>query len=147
MHYIPAAYHASVNAPLRGVDLQAEGCPFYAGRLRFHCPLTEPLAGRLQISRPADSRATALAVELPDGTVHWFPPAPYALEFTCDRPISSFDLLLCGHPGNLLGPHLAVGLPGGWTWEQAPESPPPASAYRFRSTGIRGTFTVHRLTP
>ena len=137
----------SVTAPLRGEDLQAEGCPFYAGRLRFHCPLPEPLAGRLQISRPAESRATALAVELPDGTIHWFPPVPYPLEFTCDRPISSFDLLLCGHPGNLLGPHLADGLPGGWTWEQAPESTPPASAYRFRSTGLRGILTVHRLTP
>ena len=138
---------ASVNAaPLRGEDLQAEGCPFYAGRLRFRCLLPEPLAGRLQIPRPANSRAAALAVELPDGTVHWFPPAPHPLEFTCTRPISRLDLLLCGHPGNLLGPHLAEGLPGGWTWEQAPETPPPSSAYRFHATGLRGTLHIHRLT-
>lgn len=42
-----------------------------------------------------------------------------------------------GNLKNLMGPHVAGGRPGGWTWERSPESCPPGEAYRITPTGLR----------
>jgi hypothetical protein len=126
---------APVTAPLRGEDLRAEGCPFYAGRLRYRYRIASPLQGKFLLERPRECQASAVAVELPDGQRHWFPPGVQTLVCESPTPLAHLDLLLCGHLGNLLGPHLADGLPGGWTWEYAPSPSPSASAYRFHATG------------
>ena len=124
--------------PLRGEDLRAEGCPFYAGRLRYRYRPETPLQGAFLLHRPAACHASALAAELPDGQIHWFPPGQQSLILESAEPLHHLELLLCGHLGNQLGPHLADGLPGAWTWENAPPASPPANAYRFRTTGLQG---------
>jgi len=124
---------------LQSGDWTRQGYPFYPGRVRYEWGFHLPARARRLRLELADWEGSAAAVRL-DGVEH--PPlvhAPFSAILRGDFAPGPHHLAIeaAGNLRNRMGPHFHEGLPLPWSWEDAPPSPPPGTAYRFFPTGIR----------
>ena len=118
-------------------DWSAEGHGFYPWRVRYGHAFSLGVRSRLRVKLPS-FEGSALAVQVDGGAPHWDYLAGREIElpgvFAAGE--HRLDLLLCGNLKNLLGPHFSDGLPGPWSWQESPATPPPGSCYRLQRTGL-----------
>ncbi len=126
-----------------GAGWTAAGRMFYPGAARYRYSFEVSAASRLRVRLP-DFLGSALGVSIDGGPPSWgfFPGVEMALPGVAAAGVHRVDLILCGHLKNLLGPHFSDGLPGAWSWEQAPQTPPAGSDYRFMPTHPGGVPTL-----
>ncbi len=139
-----------VLAPSRpwetGRDWAAEGAPFYPGRARYSFAFDAPAAQAARVRLP-DFLGSAAGVVLDGGAIRWALVPGASVEFP--EPLAAgphrLDIVLCGNLKNMLGPHFSDGLPGAWSWQDAPPSPPPGRDYRLATTGLSGAPEIELL--
>lgn len=120
-------------------DRVAAGRMFDPGQAFYHYRFDLPARSRLRVRLP-DFHGSALGVTIDGGQPVWgfFANREMVLPDPVATGAHELGLILCGNLRNLLGPHFSDGLPGAWSWAQAPESPPPGSSYRFFPTSSGG---------
>lgn len=126
-----------------GDDWLREGAMFYCGRVRYRFTFESPAAHSLRVTLPLHQGATA-GISLNGQAIRWLPANESGLEIARSLAVGThrLDVILCGHLKNLLGPHFSNGLPGAWSWMEAPPAQPTGSLYRFIKTGLPGAPTI-----
>lgn len=131
-------FAAGAPKPLTLGAWQAQGMPFYCGQVHYQLTLNLPVPSvrvRLQFTGTEGSALTVVLDDRVATVVH----SPWIAELT--GPFAAGEqeltLLVSGNLQNQMGPHLAEGLPGAWTWSLAPEQQPGGGAYRFVDTGLQ----------
>ncbi len=119
-------------------DWTRQGRPFDPQGFRYHFVFTvRTPVSRLHLHLPkATSSLVCASVDgKPIGETYR---KPYVIEAKIPIEAGTHELTLelRGNLINLLGPHFCDGLPGPWSWDQAPQSQPPGVAYRRLPTGL-----------
>jgi len=145
--YLRGAFHVEASDPGFTLhpphpsalgDWTRQGRPFDSGRMAYSAPfqLDAPAAGlRVDLGAWHGSYARVSLNGQPAGELM---PSEGALEIAQPLSQGRHELVveIAGNLKNMLGPHFSDGLPGGWSWESCPSSPPPGSRYRFYPSGL-----------
>jgi hypothetical protein len=118
-------------------DCTRQGRPFFGESYLyfFRFELEKP-ARALKVSLP-DVEGSAMRVQVgQEERALLYPPyeGVFTGEFAAGR--HGVKVVVASNLKNTLGPHFSDGLPGGWSWEQAPAHQPPGQEYRFYPVGL-----------
>jgi len=118
-------------------DWTAQGMPFYAGTVRYRFGFAlDVRAPSLELRIPAwAGSVVAVSLDRGDAGIVAHPPHALTLRDVSTGP-HTLDLDVVGNMRNMMGPHHSEGLPGRWTWANAPAEQPPGSAYGTWPSGL-----------
>jgi len=122
-------------------DWTKQGLPFYPRAVDYHFRfILDRSAARLQVKLPF-AHASAFEVAVDDQPAVPVVHIPHEALLNGPFEPGSHRLRVRAHGNlkNMMGPHFSDGLPGGWSWEAAPEELPPGEEYRVYPTGLFST--------
>ncbi len=124
--------------PLGLGDWRGAGLLFYPWGVRYRAgfELEEPAEG-LTVRLPAwEGSAARVLLDGERAGCIAYPPHELEVERAVAAGAHELAVDLFGNMKNILGPPFSEGLPGVWSWEEAPDHCPPGSRYRFFPCGL-----------
>jgi hypothetical protein len=137
----------SGETPLGLGDWTRAGMPFYPGAVRYGWEMDLEGEGAGLRVRVPGWRGSAAVVFLDGREAGAVFHPPYQLDLR--EPVAPgrhrLEIEIVGNMRNLMGPHLAEGLAGPWTWERYPEAQPAGERYHFEPCGLLAPPEVFRV--
>jgi hypothetical protein len=124
--------------PLEYGRWDEQGRPFDPGKVAYEYGFSlEAPAEAIQVRLPDwnGSLATVLLDGETLGHIAW-PPEELLRRHRLEAGDHRLTIVVTGNLKNMLGPHFSDGLPGIWTWANAPAKTPPGEKYRFFPAGL-----------